>query len=94
MMKKIDLLKKIISPDIIDEESVVDDPFITEAKDKNGDRWYHQIVLEQKNKIIYKAIKYLMLHSNYVEDIGRCCDELNDDECTELLNILLGADKE
>lgn len=43
---------------------------------------------------IEKSTKYLMIHANYIEDIGRCCDELNDDECTELLDLLLGSDKE
>lgn len=33
-------------------KSLADNPFITEAKDKNGDSWYHQIVLELKDKEI------------------------------------------
>ena len=33
-------------------KSLADNPFITEAKDKNGDSWYHQIILEKKEEEI------------------------------------------
>lgn len=33
-------------------KSLADSGFIMEMKDKNGDSWYHQIVLEEKEKEI------------------------------------------
>ncbi|MBQ4031230.1 MAG: hypothetical protein II625_05705 [Bacilli bacterium] len=33
---------------------VIDNPFVTELKDKHGDSWYHQTVLEEKDKEIQR----------------------------------------
>ena len=52
-------------------KSLADNPFITEAKDKNGDSWYHQIILEEKDKeierlnnIINKGIEAINVYQN------------------------------
>lgn len=33
-------------------KSAINNPFLTELKDKNGESWYHQIILEEKDKEI------------------------------------------
>lgn len=43
---------------------------------------------ERLNNIIDKAVRYLKIHGYYDDEIGRIVEELNDDECTELLQIL------
>lgn len=40
------------------------------------------------NNIIDRSVRYLKIHGYYDNEIGRIVEELNDDECTELLQIL------
>ncbi len=54
-------------------KSLADNPFITEMKDKNGDSWYHQIVLELKDKEI-----------NRLNDKLKLYDALNNGEIKEI----------
>ena len=35
-----------------------------------------------------ELVEYIKTNGGYIEDMGRIYDGLNDDECTELLNIL------
>lgn len=48
-------------------KSLADNPFITEAKDKNGDSWYHQIILEKKDKEIIKLRDENKILNNKIE---------------------------
>lgn len=38
--------------------------------------------------ILDKAIEFIKDNADYDEDINRCCDDLRDDDCDELLEIL------
>lgn len=40
---------------------------------------------------IDKAIEFIKENADYDEDINRCCDDLRDDDCDELLEILKGG---
>ena len=56
-------------------KSLADNPFITEMKDKNGDSWYHQIILELKDKEIERLNNIIndidrYIHNWKLEDIG------------------------
>lgn len=69
--------------------SIVDSGFITEMKDKNGDSWYHQIVLEtaqEENKRLNKNIKELeiLVECLYLKVT------LNQEQ-EELLNKIIGG---
>ncbi len=44
--------------------------------------------IEKLNNIIKEAIEYLKVYGWYDDDNGRIYGDLNDDECTELLDIL------
>jgi len=48
--------------------------FITQMKDKNGDMWYHQIVIDTINENKDKMYQKLLLYSNELEDR---IDEIN-----------------
>lgn len=78
--------------------------FIRENTDKNGDKWYHQIVvetLEGQNECLYSKLKIQEEKiKRAIECINRYSIELEDyskiynDEEKELLNILRGEDNE
>ena len=46
----------------------MDSGFITQMKDKNGDMWYHQIVIDTINENKDKMYQKLLLYSNELED--------------------------
>ena len=51
-----------------------------------------QYEIERLNNIINEAIIFLK-SIGYDEEIGRIWNDMNDDECTDLLKILKGSDK-
>lgn len=46
----------------------MDNGFITQMKDKNGDMWYHQVVIDTINENKDKMYQKLLLYSNELED--------------------------
>lgn len=52
------------------KRQLVDNPFITEMKDKNGDSWYHQIVIdtikENKDKEIERLHSIIKEAREYI----------------------------
>lgn len=65
-------------------KSLADNGFITEMKDKNGDSWYHQIVLEmQKEEIKRLKEEYVML-----QNASDKVEEEKDREIERLNNII------
>lgn len=69
-------------------KSLADNPFITEAKDKNGDSWYHQIILEKKDKEIEKLKSIIKEVREYV------IQETNTINAITYINILEILEKE
>ena len=79
-------------------KSLADNPFITEMKDKNGDSWYHQIILELKDKeieklniiinrikSIYSSLCFSAPENNYIfiEQLGEVLQELKGSDKVE-----------
>lgn len=65
-------------------KSLADNGFIMEMKDKNGDSWYHQIVLEmQKEEIKRLKEEYVML-----QNASDKVEEEKDREIERLNNII------
>lgn len=44
--------------------------------------------IERLHSIIEEVREYIKIHGGYDDDTGRIYDELNDDECTEILQML------
>ena len=84
-------------------KSLADNPFITEAKDKNGDSWYHQIILEEKDKEIERLNNILDGYEKEMDNLIDARDkaieyiELRSNtnlyDKNKLLEILKGSDK-
>ena len=77
-------------------KSLADNPFITEAKDKNGDSWYHQIVLELKDKEIERLHSIIKEVREYIDKFIKANyeDIFNQEQKDYMIKILEILDKE
>ena len=71
---------------------VIDNPFVTELKDKHGDRWYHQIILEEKDKEIQRLQGIINELETYIDKMSYT--SVVDNPKKDLVKILKRVDKE
>lgn len=71
---------------------VIDNPFVTELKDKHGDSWYHQIVLEEKDKEIQRLQGIINELETYIDKMSYTSVVNNPKK--DLVKILKRVDKE
>lgn len=76
---------------IFKRKKIIDNPFITELKDENGDSWYHQIVVETQKEEIERLNNIIIEFEKWLKDYIKLFDEpdmFEEQTCEDLKEIL------